>query len=336
MKKLLFICSRNKLRSPTAEAVFSEYAELEVESAGLDRNAEVRVSTEAIEWADIIFVMEKSHKSKLSKKFQLITGGRFDYFDLQFHNNRNGQDIRRIDRLFAPRVGLVFKPVDAVSVYGNYSVAYLPSSGDQFSSLTVVTQQVKPEKFTNYEVGAKWDLARKLSFTTALYRQDRTNTRATDPNDPTRILQTGSQRSNGYELSAAGQITSKWTINGGYAYQDAYISSATTAAPVGARVAMVPQHNFSIWNNYRVIPRLGLGFGLIHRRDMFASIDNTVVLPGYTTANAAVYFSINESWRLQANLQNAFNTKYFLNADGNNNISPGAPRSARVSLIARF
>ncbi|MBD6614603.1 phosphotyrosine protein phosphatase [Komarekiella sp. 'clone 1'] len=70
MKKLLFICSRNKLRSPTAEAVFSEYEGLEADSAGLDPYAEVQISTEVIEWADIIFVMEKSHKSKLSKNFQ--------------------------------------------------------------------------------------------------------------------------------------------------------------------------------------------------------------------------------------------------------------------------
>jgi protein-tyrosine-phosphatase len=62
MKKLLFLCSQNRLRSPTAEAVFSEYEGLEVESAGLDRNAELTVSTEMIEWADIIFVMEKSHR----------------------------------------------------------------------------------------------------------------------------------------------------------------------------------------------------------------------------------------------------------------------------------
>lgn len=68
--KLLFICSRNRLRSPTAEAVFSEYEGLEVESAGLDRTAEVPLSSEAVEWADIIFVMEKSHRSKLSQNFQ--------------------------------------------------------------------------------------------------------------------------------------------------------------------------------------------------------------------------------------------------------------------------
>ncbi|HEY9650079.1 MAG TPA: low molecular weight protein tyrosine phosphatase family protein [Coleofasciculaceae cyanobacterium] len=70
MIKLLFICSKNRLRSPTAEAVFSEYKGLEVESAGLDREAEIPLCSEAIEWADIIFVMEKSHRSKLSKKFQ--------------------------------------------------------------------------------------------------------------------------------------------------------------------------------------------------------------------------------------------------------------------------
>lgn len=70
MKKLLFVCSQNRLRSPTAEAVFSEYEGLEVTSAGVDREAEVPLSGEAIQWADIIFVMEKSHRNKLSKKFQ--------------------------------------------------------------------------------------------------------------------------------------------------------------------------------------------------------------------------------------------------------------------------
>ncbi|MDJ0675949.1 MAG: low molecular weight protein tyrosine phosphatase family protein [Calothrix sp. MO_167.B42] len=70
MKRLLFICSRNRLRSPTAEAVFQDYEGLEVDSAGLDTSAEVTLDSESIEWADIIFVMEKSHKKKLDNKFQ--------------------------------------------------------------------------------------------------------------------------------------------------------------------------------------------------------------------------------------------------------------------------
>src|SRR5689334_23996552 len=203
---------------------------------------------------------------EINRYFQVVTGVRFDYFDLQFHNNRNNQDLRRIDRLVSPRAGVIVKPINTMSVYVNYGVAYLPSSGDQFSQLTTITQQVKPEKFTNYELGAKWDIRRNLSFTTALYRQDRINTRATDPNDPTRILQTGSQRTNGYEVGLNGFVTSKWSMTGGYAYQDAFISSATVSALKGAQVALVPRHTFSLWNNYKVHPRLGVGLGLIDRK----------------------------------------------------------------------
>lgn len=273
---------------------------------------------------------------ELSKKFQVIAGLRFDYFDLHFHNNRNDQVLRRIDRLFAPRVGFIYKPATDLSLYANYGVAYLPSSGDQFSSLTAVTQQVKPEKFSNYEVGAKWDIRRNLSLTTALYRQDRTNTRATDPNDPARILQTGRQRTNGYELGVNGRLTTKWTVTGGYAYQDALISSDTVSARAGARVALVPHQSFSLWNNYRLLSRLSVGMGIIHRSDVFAAVDNAVTLPGFTRADAALFFTFNEHWRLQANLQNLFDRKYFVNADGNNNISPGSPRMTRVSIVTRF
>ncbi len=69
MKKVLFLCSKNKLRSPTAEAIFSNVAGWEVYSAGVSNDAEVHVSLEDIEWADHIFVMEKAHKKKLSNKF---------------------------------------------------------------------------------------------------------------------------------------------------------------------------------------------------------------------------------------------------------------------------
>ncbi|MEO1428293.1 MAG: low molecular weight protein tyrosine phosphatase family protein [Cyanobacteria bacterium J06633_8] len=74
--KLLFLCSQNKLRSPTAEVIFSEYEGLEVESAGLNKGTENILSTEMIEWADIIFVMEKAHRNKLSKNFKSFMKGK--------------------------------------------------------------------------------------------------------------------------------------------------------------------------------------------------------------------------------------------------------------------
>lgn len=70
MKKLLFVCSQNRLRSPTAEHLFANRAGFEAASAGLNNGADEPLSVELIEWADIIFVMEKIHRRKLSNKFQ--------------------------------------------------------------------------------------------------------------------------------------------------------------------------------------------------------------------------------------------------------------------------
>lgn len=70
MKHILFICSQNRLRSPTAEQVFSDTPGIECSSAGLNNDAENPVTGELIEWADLIFVMEKAHRNKLSSKFK--------------------------------------------------------------------------------------------------------------------------------------------------------------------------------------------------------------------------------------------------------------------------
>ena len=91
MLRILFVCARNRLRSPTAEAVFAEWPGVEVDSAGLNDDADVVLSPEQIEWADLILVMEKSHRTKLARKFRRYLGGKrigvleipdkFDYMD---------------------------------------------------------------------------------------------------------------------------------------------------------------------------------------------------------------------------------------------------------------
>lgn len=127
-----------------------------------------------------------------------------------------------------------------------------------------------------------------------------------------------------------------WQIAGGYAHQDAFVTSATTAAPAGAQVAQVPHHTLSLWNLYQLHPKVGAGVGLVYRTDMYAAIDNTVTLPGYTDVDGAVYVSLSARMRLQANLENLFDKTYYINADSNTNISPGSPRAIRVALIAKF
>jgi len=269
-------------------------------------------------------------------RLKAIVGVRLDRFALTFHNNRSNETLERDDDLVSPRAGFVFKPVVPLSIYTSYGVSYLPSSGDQFSSLTTITQQMRPEKFTNYEAGVKWDVRPELSMTAAVYRLNRTNTRSIDPNDATRIVQTGSQRTKGFELGFNGSVTRSWRVAGGYAYQDAVVTNATAVAPLGAVVGQVPRHTLSMWNSYQISQRFSAAIGVVHRSDMFATISDTVMLPGYTRADIGASFSLSRRVRLQMHLENVTNERYYLNADSNTNISPGTPRSVRFGVATRF
>ncbi|HEX2092397.1 MAG TPA: TonB-dependent siderophore receptor [Longimicrobiaceae bacterium] len=271
----------------------------------------------------------------LSRHWQAIIGVRYDRFAVDFQDNRSGRELDRSDDLVSPRAGLVFKPVEAASLYGSYSVSYLPSSGDQFSSLTATTETLEPERFTSYEVGAKWDVRPGLSLTAAVYRLDRTNTSAPDPVDANRLVQTGSQRSTGVELGGTGNLTPDWQVVAGAAFQKAEITRTTTAARTGAKVPLVPERTFSLWNRYQFLGWLGLGAGVVHQSDMYAAIDNTVTLPGFTRADGALFLRLGPLLEAQVNVENLLDERYYATSHGNNNIMPGASRTVRVMLTTR-
>jgi predicted protein tyrosine phosphatase len=83
MKNVLFVCSRNRLRSPTAEQIFAEHPGIETDSAGLAPDADVRLSGDQVQWADLIVVMEKSHRTKLNRSYsRQISGKRVVCLDI--------------------------------------------------------------------------------------------------------------------------------------------------------------------------------------------------------------------------------------------------------------
>ena len=268
----------------------------------------------------------------LSPMWQAIVGVRIDRFALRFHDNRKNADLQRDDQLVSPRAGLIFKPVPAVSLYGSFGVSHLPSAGDQFSSLTATTQSLAPERFRNYEVGAKWDVLPQLMLTSALYRLDRTNSSAPDPLRTGVIVQTGAQRSTGAEFGLTGDVTRAWQIAGGFATQRAEITSTTSAAPAGRLVPLVPRRTYSLWNRYQATSAAGLGLGVVRQASMFTSIDNTVTLPAFTRVDGALFLTATPHVRLQLNMENLLNRRYYATSHGNNNILPGAPRSLKLSV----
>lgn len=268
----------------------------------------------------------------LTPNLQATLGARVERFDMHYRNNRAPLVLDRRDNMVSPRAGLVFKPVEPVSLYTSVSVSHLPSSGDQFSSLTPTTRTLEPERFTNREVGVKWTALPALSLNAATYRLMRTNTAAPSAVDPGVYVQTGRQRTTGHEFSLSGRLTSAWDVIGALTSQKAQIVSLTTAARAGATVPLVPHHTASLWNRYQIRRDVGFGFGSIYQGKMFAAIDNAVTLPAFWRFDGAAYVSIGRGMSLQANVENVFDRAYYATSHGNNNIMPGAPRTLRVSL----
>ena len=274
---------------------------------------------------------------RLSPKFEIVAGLRYDSFKLKVDDFAGaGGEFDRTDTLWSPRLGLIFKPMTNLSLYASYSRSYLPQSGDQFSGLTLTTEALKPERFDNYELGAKWEPIAGLLATAAVYRLDRSNTRAAGPVAGTVVL-TGEQRSKGIELGLERSVSDRWQISAGYAWQKAEVTEATSACPAGdCKVPLVPRHSFSLWNRYDVSDELGLGLGVIARSKSYASIGNAVTLPGYARADAAIFYDLGRGIEAQLNVENIFGADYFATAHNDNNIAPGAPRTAKATLRFGF
>ena len=123
----------------------------------------------------------------------------------------------------------------------------------------------------------------------------------------------------------------------GYAYTDARIASDTSTTIVaGNRIQLVPYNQFAWWNKYQINSTWAAALGVIYFSDSFASSDDTVRLPGFIRVDAGVCAKVDENWRVQLNIENIFNKGYWATADGNNNISPGQPRTFRLTAIAKF
>ena len=287
---------------------------------------------------------------KLSKHWQAILGLRHDRVTTDFDGVRRSglnttlsESFNVTDNLLSPRAGLIFKPIEAVSLYGNYSVSYVPRAGDQLTSLTVTNASFKPEKFINYEVGAKWDVNTSLALTTAVYKLERENIQVTDPNNANLQILLDGQETKGIELGIAGEISNKWSIFGGVAFQDGKITkqqgSGASAILKGAELAQTPDSTLSLWNKYEINDMWAVALGIVSTSDRYAqspTATQSTLLPGYTRYDAAIYGKFSKKLRLQVNLENLTNKEYALYAHNNQNITPGSPITGRTTLIYNF
>lgn len=276
---------------------------------------------------------------KLTDWLRVVLGARFDSFEITVLNRVNSTTRTRKDDKVSPRLGVILKPQENLSIYGSYSETFLPRSGDQFADINPPADALDPDTFSNLEAGIKWDFRPGLALTGAVFEIEQSSPQVSDTRPDT--LDVIDSKIRGFEAQLQGQVTDWWFLTTGYSYLDGEQQSVT--GPTGRRVRELPEHKFSIWNNFQATDRLGFGLGLTAQDDSFADngsaaqpANQRATLPAYARVDMAVFYTVNDNVRLQVNVENLLDELYFPTAHSADEFTVGAPLNARFTITGRF
>ncbi|NJM98909.1 MAG: TonB-dependent siderophore receptor, partial [Phormidesmis sp. RL_2_1] len=245
----------------------------------------------------------------------LLAGVRFDRINQTVTINPNDFDpssseARQSDSAFTPRVGLVYKPIENVSLYASYSQVFGPSEAE---TTTVDGDLLDFESGEGFEFGVKTELLDgNLAAGLNYFNITRRNVATDDPENPFFFIATGEQRSQGIELDVTGEILPGWNVLASYAYIDAEISEDETFE-VGNGLPSAPQNSANLWTTYQVQSgpveglNFGVGFNFVGERE--GDLANSFTLDDYFLVNAAVGYERN-NWRAALNFRNLFDVGY--------------------------
>ena len=249
------------------------------------------------------------------------------------------------------QAGVTFKPTENSSIYASYATSSNPvgvDGGDGSEGITAAINNLKPEEVKTYELGTKWDVLNdKLNLTAAIFRTEKTNTRATTTEGTTSNI--GETRVDGIELGVTGNITEKWAVMAGYTYLDSelvdggYTNIGTTAAPIyaenpsnGNQVQNVAKNSATLWTTYAVLPQVTIGGGATYMDKVFGNATNTKWVPSYVRYDAMARYNVNKNVDLQLNVNNLSDKRYFTKAYASHYATEAEGRSAVLSVNFKY
>jgi catecholate siderophore receptor len=256
---------------------------------------------------------------KFGERWQLLLGARYDTFDIRAKGETRGTpyDVESNVDFLNFQASLLYKPVEAVSLYASFATSANPS-GEQLDSTSptyggvVGVEDLQPEHNKAWELGAKWEAAGgHLLLTAAAFRIDKTDARENQGNNV--FVDVGKLRSQGFELGVSGNLTSRLALFGGYTFLDAKIVASADPAIVGRRFANVPRHSFALLANYAVTKRLMLGGQATYRSRIFGgTLDaNGNSVPGYWKFDLVGRYRLDNRIELRANVTNLTDKRYY-------------------------
>lgn len=253
-------------------------------------------------------------------------------------------DAEDEDTLLNYKVGVVYKPVEAVSVYANAALSQQPPGGNNFSLSTAANSldnpNMDPQEARTFEVGTKWMLANQMALNLALFRTTVSNEITGNAADG--YYQDGEKQVEGVEISAVGNITENWNLSLGFLHQNAKVTEGNAVTADGTpNLTYTPENAFTSWTTYRFPFGLSVGGGLRYTDGLHRGTDGAVGTPAYTKSwtvwDAVVSYPVNDSLTLRLNGYNLFDKQYVasINKSGYR-YTPGTPRTFLLSADFRF
>lgn len=273
----------------------------------------------------------------LNDQWIVVLGGRYQRFEQLVEQGRGATYTRptdRTDTTFLPFGGLVFQLNDQVAFYGNYSRSFVPNASDANTG-----QAFNPEEGRSYELGVKLDLPQGIGASLALFDIEKENVVVSNNNASEAAGKVGSR---GVELDITGRLSERWELLGSYAYTDTEIlddpankgNELVNAARNIASLYLV--HHLSLPEDFG---QWRLGGGTRYVGERAGDNANSFWLDSYTVADAFINWDsqlLGEKTRLQLNVRNLFDERYYPSSGGNLRVAVGEPRELRLSASVEF
>lgn len=276
----------------------------------------------------------------LWKNFHIMGGGRYDWATVTSGYGElvgfKAETLR--DSKFSPRVGVNYRPVEWLSLYGHWVESFGTNNGRSATG-----KPFEPQTATQYEGGVKTEFFDgRLTANVAYFHLTKNNLVTTDPNNQQLSVAIGEARSRGVEVDIAGQITDGLSLITTYAYTDTEVTKDLSDELRGKRLPYVPLHSGSIWLKYdfqqEPLDGLSVGGGVYLADRRFGDARNSFYDPGYARVDlyAAYRYRIGPTHlTAQVNLNNVTDTEYFILRARNFN-QPAEPLTVLGSLRLEY
>jgi iron complex outermembrane receptor protein len=273
-------------------------------------------------------------------KFQALLAFRQEYYvDILNYQKPDSKKVKQ--DAFIPRFGLVYTPIEPVSLYATYAQGYQPQTAGTIGDPERYGGPFDPLTSVMYEGGAKTELlSKQLSINLAVYHIELNNIliNANDPQNPDRLRQLGQQQSRGVELDVYGQILPNLSVTANFASNKTFITESANEEEIGNILPNAPRNKAGLWAKYTfttpALKGIGIGAGANYVSSR-TTLSNILTLPSYVVADVALYYTI-DRFKLSVNLNNVFDKTHWVGGYDFNRLFPGTPRNFLVGVGYTF